>query len=252
MDTLFLDSSEKMRYIAVRGQGSRLHFRMASVLATEPKVQGEINPGDAMTGIALNRTGRRAYFPMVWSRRAADAHLEAFFDPIRVPPAEWQENLESRRCILPCSWYYVMNQGLNGIFNPSFFREDYAAMDDRFCVRFQTARPAPPKKAGRKRKGSPPEPSREAETPAEEPVMYFAGVYRVVEYKEIRYPAFTLLTQPVKERHRSFSDRQPILLPEECIDDWISPDTDPLETVKHALEGFTYEDVTCDSPVSSR
>ena len=73
--------------------------------------------------------------------------------------------------------------------------------------------------------------------PKGESVTWLCGLYRF----EDEYPVFTVLTkEPSKELSR-IHDRMPLILPENLIDDWINPDTNPETLLPMSLTNMAIE-----------
>lgn len=72
--------------------------------------------------------------------------------------------------------------------------------------------------------------------PAEDGVMYIAGLYRI-EGKQARC---TILTRSPAENIAFIHDRMPVLLPADRIREWINPHADAMDMIKAAVT-----DVTC-------
>ena len=65
-------------------------------------------------------------------------------------------------------------------------------------------------------------------------MTWLCGLYRIEE----GLPVFVILTREPGEDTRFIHDRMPLILPEECIDDWISPDRDPGDLLSRSLTGM--------------
>lgn len=57
----------------------------------------------------------------------------------------------------------------------------------------------------------------------------------------MKYPVFTILTREPTEDLRKIHDRMPVLLPEQSVDEWISPKSDPEGVANTALTDMVYE-----------
>ena len=66
---------------------------------------------------------------------------------------------------------------------------------------------------------------------------FLAGLYRM----ENSFPHFAVLTRPSGDSISFIHDRMPLILPQDMIDDWIRPDSDPQEIIKHALTDMVCE-----------
>ena len=63
------------------------------------------------------------------------------------------------------------------------------------------------------------------------------GLYRVRN----GLPEFVILTREPGEGIRFLHDRMPLILPENAIDDWISPDSEPNKVVEKAVTDVVIE-----------
>ena len=65
----------------------------------------------------------------------------------------------------------------------------------------------------------------------ESALTWLCGLYRMEE----GVPCFVILTREAGDRIRFIHDRMPLILPEQCIDAWISPETRPEDLLDKAL-----------------
>ncbi len=68
-------------------------------------------------------------------------------------------------------------------------------------------------------------------------ITWLCGLYRM----ENGYPVFAVITKPPTEELSRIHDRMPLMLPEDKIDDWISPDNDPDALIEYALTDMIAE-----------
>ena len=54
---------------------------------------------------------------------------------------------------------------------------------------------------------------------------------------------FVVLTREPGEEIRFIHDRMPLIMPWDCVDEWIRPDANPEELVEFALTDMVYEKV---------
>lgn len=54
---------------------------------------------------------------------------------------------------------------------------------------------------------------------------------------------FVILTREPGEGIRFIHDRMPLIMPGECVEEWIRPDTKPEDLVERALTEMVYEKV---------
>lgn len=68
---------------------------------------------------------------------------------------------------------------------------------------------------------------------------WLCGLYRI----ENGFPVFVVLTREPSESVRLIHDRMPMILPQDKINDWISPETDPTTMLIHALDDMITEKI---------
>ena len=68
-----------------------------------------------------------------------------------------------------------------------------------------------------------------------------AGLYKIEEFRGLKYPVFSILTRTPSQELAKLHDRMPVVLPGETIMDWIQPDGDPAKMVKAALTDMVFE-----------
>ena len=72
-------------------------------------------------------------------------------------------------------------------------------------------------------------------------VTYLAGLYRIEESRDLKYPVFAVLTRTPTDDLREIHDRMPLILPERAIDEWISPSSEPNKIVGKAITELVAE-----------
>ena len=70
-------------------------------------------------------------------------------------------------------------------------------------------------------------------------MTWLCGLYRI----EDDLPVFVILTREPGEEIRFIHDRMPLIMPGNCVDEWIRPDAKPEELVDAALTEMVYEKV---------
>ena len=68
-----------------------------------------------------------------------------------------------------------------------------------------------------------------------------AGLYRIEEFRDLKYPVFTILTREPSPELRKIHDRMPVILPQEMVENWIKPDAEAGELVKEAITDVVFE-----------
>ena len=75
--------------------------------------------------------------------------------------------------------------------------------------------------------------------PQDSHVTFLCGLYRI----EDGLPVFTVLTREPSEELKKIHDRMPLILPKECVAEWISPSGRPEELVSFALTDMVAEKI---------
>ena len=70
-------------------------------------------------------------------------------------------------------------------------------------------------------------------------MTWLCGLYRI----EDGLPVFVILTREPGEEIRFIHDRMPLIMPGDCVDEWIRPDAKQEELVDAALTEMVYEKV---------
>ena len=76
--------------------------------------------------------------------------------------------------------------------------------------------------------------------PKGSPVTWLCGLYRIEE----GLPCYVILTREPSEEIRFIHDRMPLMLPDQCIDEWINPNANPAEIIQKAQTDILYERVS--------
>lgn len=202
----YIDESLSEQPYVQEVEKSALYERMLIENANVLKKSGEIRPTDTVVAFAPSRTGERTPFPMVWGYT-----VEGIMHPLvnaRVESAKYRktfsEDWYKHRCVIPASWYFEWQhyQGSDGKIKTG----------DKFAIQ-----------------------------PRDTEMIWLAGLYRIEERNNVKYPVFTILTGEPTEDLRKIHDRMPVLLPEQSVDEWISPKSDPERVAKTALTDMVYE-----------
>ena len=167
---------------------------------------GEVRPTDIVPVIAPNSKGLRAVFPMQWGFLAKDNKRTLF--NARVETAGQKPAFKEAWRSRRCiipASYY-------------FEWEHFKSSDGRT-------------KAG----------DRYVIQPAGCTVTWLCGLYRI----EDGYPVFVVLTKEPSAQLGKIHDRMPLMLPEDKINEWIDPASDPGEMIRYALTEMVIEkDIT--------
>lgn len=204
----YVDMSPELKPYLEAAYNSRLKTQMVSKLGKEFKRTGEIRPTDIAAVIAPGSTGHKAVFPMVWGY-----HINGIDRPVvnaRVESAKDKPSFSAdwfrHRCIIPASYYFEWEH----IRRP----DGKVITGDKYAIR-----------------------------PRDSAITCLAGLYRIEEEQNLRYPVFTVLTREPGEALARIHNRMPVILPEEMIDKWIQPDGKPEELVCAALTDMIMEKV---------
>ena len=203
----YVEMLAELRPIVEEAEGSALKERMVSKLGRPLVTEGEVRPTDIVPVIAPNRSGARAVFPMVWGfslPRSSSPLVNARVETAGTKPT-FKESWERRRCIIPASYYFEWEHVLNAATGKT-------RAGDKYRIR-----------------------------PKGSAVTWLAGLYRIEERSGIQVPVFAVLTREPSEEIRFIHDRMPVILPEEDIERWISPDSRPDEILKDTLTDMRYE-----------
>lgn len=195
--------SPELRPIVEKAKASGLASRMRDILGKPLKLEGEIRPTDMVPVVAPDSKGNRSVFPMVWGYTIPGLGRPVVNARIETAPQKevWKEGWASHRCIIPASCYFEWEHipAANGRMKTG----------DKYMIQ---------------RQGS--------------DMTWLAGLYRIEEFRSLKYPVFTVLTKEPTEELKKLHDRMPVILPSSVIDDWIRPETKP-----ETIAGFAIGDV---------
>ena len=180
--------------------------QMMRFLAKPINMTGEIRPTDMAAVIAPNKRGERAVFPMLWGFYEENLHrplVNCRVETARVKPL-WSDSWKQRRCVIPASYYFEWKHYTDIYGKPR--------TGDKYAIQ-----------------------------PCGSDVTYLAGLYRIEEMRNLRYPVFAVLTREPTEELREIHDRMPLILPESAVDEWISPDGEPNKVVGKAVTEVVIE-----------
>ena len=109
----YIDDDPKMRSITDRVGPSSLIDRMRNTFAKPMTIKGEIREGDIIPAIALAKSGKAAVFPMVFGfTPVRERASRVIYTTVENASGKevWKEIWESRRCVIPFSWFYAWKQ----------------------------------------------------------------------------------------------------------------------------------------------
>ncbi|MBR1742648.1 MAG: SOS response-associated peptidase [Lachnospiraceae bacterium] len=171
------------------------------------RTSGEIRPMDIVPVIAPDKNGRMSVFPMRWGF-SGPVHKTTLFNA-RVETAAIKPTFQE-------SW-----RSYRCIIPASWYFEwqHYKSTD------------------GRTKTGD-----KYAIQPKDVTSIWLCGLYRI----ENGYPVFVILTKEPADSLQDIHDRMPFLLPEEKIEDWIDPASDPASMLPYAMKDMVMEKVLPD------
>lgn len=200
-----MELSPELRPIIEAAQAASLTTRMVDRLGKPLKTEGEIRPTDMVPVIAPDRSGKRTVYPMVWGFPTKGAPVYNCRIESAAQKPLWKDAWASHRCIVPASYYF-----------------EWEHFPD----------PSGKTRTGRKfliqPKGS--------------PITWLAGLYRIEEFRDLKYPVFAVMTREPSDELRRIHDRMPLVLPEQSIDAWIQPDGKPEDVARAALTDMVFEE----------
>lgn len=209
MCTWFYVESKPLSQYIDKAKTSPLANDIMVDLGKSISMDGDIRPTDVAAVIAPARNGGVGVFPMVWGF----TH-EATNKPIincRIETAEtrpmWKESWQSRRCVIPASWYYEWGVSETDEVNNSKLKKAKYAIQ-----------------------------------PTGADVTFLAGVYRYEEHRGKQIPMFSVITREASESIR-IHDRMPLILKQEDVVNWICAATPPKDISKKSLTDMIVEPV---------
>ena len=202
----YMEMSPELRPIVEEMNRAPLAAKMRDKLGKPLTTEGEVRPTDIVPTIATSARGSRTVFPMLWGFTAKGVGR-----PIvnaRVESAKdkalWKEAWQKHRCIIPASWYYEWEHLLSPSGKPK--------TGDKYMIQ-----------------------------PRDSEVCYLAGLYQIEEFRDLKYPVFTILTRTPSPDLSRLHDRMPVILPGDMIEEWIKSDSNPGEIVKSAITEMVFE-----------
>ena len=197
--------SQELKDIMQAAVDSKLANRLIHERAKPVKTYGEIRPTDVVPVIAPNSRGIRAVFPMQWG-----FHLPKSDKPLVNARCE----TAATKPTFKDAW-----QSHRCIIPASYYFEweHFKSSDgkvktgDKYIIQ-----------------------------PNGSTVTWLCGLYRI----EDTIPVFTVLTREPSEELRRIHDRMPLIMPEEKINEWISPDLKPEDILSYALTDMIMEKAT--------
>jgi putative SOS response-associated peptidase YedK len=244
----WVDESPELRPIVEEMNRSPLVNRWLRTQAV--KRSGEIRPTDVAPVIAPDRQGKRAVFPMRWGFTGKTLMINARVETAAEKPT-FRESWQRRRCVIPASWYYEWEhrQGNDGkkyvgdryllqprcpVFSGTPGRAGSGIMDPVAVDAGSGTTDPVAVDAG---SGTADPVAADAGSGNGDSVTWMCGLYRIEE----GLPVFVILTREPGEEIRFIHDRMPLILPEDCIDQWIKPGASPEALLNRAVTDMVYD-----------
>ena len=198
--------SPKLRPYIEAARKMNIAEQMMRHLAKPTTMAGEIRPTDMAAVIAPNKHGERSVFPMLWGFYEESLHkplVNCRIETAKVKPL-WSDSWKQHRCVIPSSYYFEWQHYTDA--------KGKVRTGDKYAIQ-----------------------------PCGSEVTYLAGLYRIEEMRDLKYPVFAVLTRAPTEELRKIHDRMPLILPERAIDEWISPNGEPNKVIDAAVTEFVIE-----------
>ncbi|WP_036613526.1 SOS response-associated peptidase [Oribacterium sp. P6A1] len=163
---------------------------------------GEVRPTDIVPVIAPNSKGQRSAFPMQWGFLAKDNKRTLF--NARVETAGIKPTFKDAWMSHRCiipASYYYEWEHMKSIDGKVKTGQKYAVQ------------------------------------PKGHTITWLCGLYRIEE----GYPVFVVLTKEPTAELAKIHDRMPVMLPENLINDWINPSSNPDEIIRYSLSDMVIE-----------
>ena len=180
--------------------------QMMKVLAKPVNMTGEIRPTDMAAVIAPNKHGERAVFPMLWGFYEENLHRPLVNCRVETAKVKqlWSDSWKQRRCVILASYYFEWQHYTDS--------KVKVKTGDKYAIQ-----------------------------PCGSDVTYLAGLYRIEEMRDLKYPVFAVLTREPTDDLREIHDRMPLILPESAVDEWISLGSEPNKIVGKAITELVTE-----------
>lgn len=233
----FLEESRELAGIAHAADTHKIKGKMIEQLGQPVLTKGEVSPGCIVPVIAPGSSGESLVYPMVWGF-TGKASLITSAKTEAAPRSEiFKEAWRHRRCIIPASWYFEREHILPDV---SYELTGNQSPDAHRCVTRQTRVSAGEENAL-------PLGSQYLLQARSSAVTLLAGLYRLEEFRGMKFPHFVVLTKEAPEKLRFIHNRMPVVLrptDQEAIRAWVNPWTDSSEVnriIRNAVSDMVYE-----------
>ena len=191
-----IELSPELRPIIEEARRSSLSKNMTEKLGRSLITQGEVRPTNMVPVIAPDQNGKQKVFPMVWGFRLPG---------LSTPLVNARSETASRKPAFQESWLRRRCM----IPASCYFEWEHITTND-----------------GKKKTGD-----KYIIQPKNSTMTWLCGLYRF----EREMPHFVILTKDAADPIRFIHSRMPLIMPEDKIDDWIRPDSDPENLLEYAL-----------------
>lgn len=224
--------SKELKSIIYAAVHHSLAKKMVSRLCRPVMTNGETYPGDILPVIAPDRKGRGRVFPMVWGMTGKQGLIHELdvdlLDRTRNPVLldAWGRH----RCLVPASWYYEWEH-LHPMISYDSFGDQTPERERRVNRSFADNETIPD--------GSDLIGDRYMLQTRGSAVTMLAGIYRIEEHDDMKFPHFMLLTQEAPPELLFLHSRMPVIFdPREAglIQKWLDPGAMPPWNAERVLE----------------
>ncbi len=202
----FIEDNPQLEPVIKNAKNSKLTVRMINKLGKPLKTYGEIQPSDMVPVIAPDNNGRRAVFPMIWGYNIPGVEHPVSNTRIEIASKKdvWKEGWIHHRCIIPASYYFEWEH--------FSYPNGTTKLGDKYAIQ-----------------------PKGAET------TWIAGLYRIEEFRDLKYPVFTMLTQKSTEELQKLNGNMPLILTPALIDSWINPESKPDDMIRFSVTDLYFE-----------
>ena len=193
----FLEDSPSLENIAYAAGRSRLAHHMVNFLGRPFVSKGRVKPSDIVPVLAPDRKGEVSIFPMIWGYTSKSSIITTAMLESARESRLFRDSWERRRCLIPASWYYDYEH-LQISRDPSAAGSANTQLPE--AIRPRTG-------ADGSRKGQ-----KYMIQPAGTTHMLMAGLYRIEESGDTKFPHFVILTRDAAEEISFIHDRMPVML----------------------------------------
>ena len=198
----YIEEKKELEELFENVKSSRLTQRMVEVYGRPFKTSGESFPTDIVPAIAPDREGKKSVFPMTFGFTQ-----ERGGKPLLNARAE--------------------TAGVKPTFRKAWTRNRCIVPASYYFEWEHFLSPTGAKKTGDKYMIQP-----DGHT-----FTWLCGLYRI----ENGMPQFVILTKEPADNLRWLHDRMPVMLPEEMIENWVRPESDPAGLMEHVLTDMVWE-----------